>query len=119
MLVARDAGLTLVSAAQESRRGLARMLPLCLTLATCSALGAAMCVIGIATRAEAGGLDERTARFSAAGGDCPGPPVRAPIWRRKPGRPDVERQMAHGSIAGSVNMALRGFEVSKTDDRSR
>jgi hypothetical protein len=42
---------------------------------------------------------------------CPGPPLRAPIWQRKKGRPAVERQIAYGSIAGSVNMALRGFEV--------
>eukprot|EP00038_Savillea_parva_P031451 m.86731 g.86731 ORF g.86731 m.86731 type:complete len:381 (-) comp9675_c0_seq1:1412-2554(-) len=38
--------------------------------------------------------------------------VVAPLWQRPPTARPVEAQIAHGSIAGGINMALRGFEAA-------
>lgn len=46
------------------------------------------------------------------GAVCDSRVVSAPVWLRKEGSRAVEKQIAHGSIAGGVNMALRGFEVA-------
>ena len=51
-------------------------------------------------------------------GGCGGRVV-SPVWWRSPAKLPVERHIAYRSIAGGVNMALRGFEVSLTQPGER